>query len=194
MRLFTGIELEAAVVRAGADVIGELTRRAERQAPRARIAWVTPERLHVTVRFIGQSDDLASARIHATLSPPIEVAPFDLTIQGLGSFPPRGAPRVIWAGMAGDDDSRRLHEHDITDRLSNAGVPPESRPYSPHLTLGRIREASGLSATALFRGLSEIVLGTTTVEAITLFESRVSSKGAVYVPLLRTVLTRAAET
>jgi len=194
MKLFTGIELDAAVVRAGADVIGELTRRTEQQAPRARITWVTPERLHVTVRFIGQSDDVASARIHAALLPPIEVAPFDLTIQGLGSFPPRGAPRVIWAGIAGDDQSLRVVEHDITDRLSKAGVPPESRPYSPHLTLGRIREASGLSAMALFRGLSEIVLGTTTVEAITLFESRVSSKGAVYVPLLRTVLTRAAET
>ena len=188
MRVFTGIELDPAVVRAGADLIDELARRATRQSPQARIAWVLPDRLHITVRFIGQTDDATYRRIQAAVSAPIDMPPFAVKIHALGSFPPRGAPRVIWAGI-GDDEARlSAVEREITARLSTVGVPPESRPYSPHLTLGRIKEADGLKATALFQGLSGIVLGTTTVEAITLFESRVSSKGAVYVPLLKTPL------
>jgi 2'-5' RNA ligase len=189
MRLFTGIELDPSVVAASAQLIDELRRRAEQQTPRPRIAWVLPDRLHITVRFIGHSDEAAYARIQATLSPPILMRPFTLRIESLGSFPSRGAPRVIWAGMTGDVESLSVVEQDVTARLANAGVPPEARPYSPHLTLGRVKEANGFEASTLVRGLSNVVLGTTTVEAITLFESRVSSKGPVYVPLLRATLT-----
>ena len=175
MRLFTGIELDPSVVSASAQLIDELTRRAEAQTPRPRIVWVLPDRLHITVRFIGQSDDAAYARMHAALSPPIVMRPFVLKIESLGSFPPRGAPRVIWAGITGDVERLSVVEQEVTARLAKVGVPPEARPYSPHLTLGRVKEANGLKVSTLVRGLSNVVLGTTTVGAITLFESRVSS-------------------
>jgi RNA 2',3'-cyclic 3'-phosphodiesterase len=190
MRLFVGIELDAVVVRAAADLIDELVKRTGRRSPGARVAWVTPDRLHVTVRFIGHKDDAEFARIRDALEPSIAVEPFPLTVHQLGSFPPRGTPRVIWAGIGGDEERLRTVEQEVTERLSRVGVPPDTRPYSPHLTLGRVKEADGLNATALFRGLTDLVLGTTAVEAITLFESRVSSKGPTYVPLQRTTLTR----
>jgi RNA 2',3'-cyclic 3'-phosphodiesterase len=189
MRLFTGIELHASVVRAAGELVAELSRRSEHLAPKARVAWVTPERMHVTVRFIGHKDDDACARIRAALDDPVPVSPFTMRVERLGGFPGRGAPRVIWAGLSGDVDGLAAVERDITARLSRVGVPPEDRPYSPHLTLGRVKEPGGLKTAALFQGVADIVLGATRVEAITLFESRVSSKGPTYIPLQRTALT-----
>ncbi|HEY1303093.1 MAG TPA: RNA 2',3'-cyclic phosphodiesterase [Vicinamibacterales bacterium] len=190
MRLFTGIELDSAVVGAAGDLLDELARRAARQAPRARVAWITPERLHVTVRFIGHTDEAGYARIRAVLEPPIEVQPFSLTVERLGWFPPSGQPRVLWAGLAGDRASLDAVEREVTSRLTQVGVPPEARAYGPHLTLGRVKEAAGLKAAALFRDLTDVVLGTTAVGAITLFESRVSSKGPTYLPMQKTRLNK----
>ena len=62
------------------------------------------------------------------------------------------------------------------------------RPYSPHLTLARVREAAGLRSASLLDGLEDRSLGTTRIDAITLFQSRLSPKGPTYVPLLRTSL------
>ena len=188
MRLFTGIELDAAVVDAAADLVAELTRRRERLAPRARIAWITRERMHLTVRFIGHQDDAAWGRIRAALEDPVPVPPFTLMVEHLGAFPPAGSPRVLWVGLSGDLERLRAVEREVTARLARVGVPPEARPYSPHLTIGRVKEPGGLKTLPLFKDLADIQLGTTSVEAITLFESRVSSKGPRYIPLQRTAL------
>jgi RNA 2',3'-cyclic 3'-phosphodiesterase len=189
MKLFTGIELDSAVLRAAGEVVDELRRRVERTAPRSRVAWVTPERMHVTVRFIGHRDEASCVRIGEVLASRIAVRPFKLTVERLGAFPPSGRPRVFWAGLSGDQQQLASIEREVTARLASVGVPPEERPYSPHLTLGRVKEGSGLKTAAIFSGLDTVVLGTTSVEAITLFESRVSSKGPTYIALQRTVLT-----
>ena len=65
MRLFTGIELDASVVHAAGELVAELAQRSTRQAPKARVAWVKPERMHVNVRLIGQQDYNPCARIRA---------------------------------------------------------------------------------------------------------------------------------
>ena len=188
MRLFTGIELDGAVIRATGELVAELTRRCDRIAPRARVAWITPERLHITVRFIGHHDEEASARIRAALHDPLPVPPFTLSVGGPGSFPPRGSPRVLWVGLSGDIERLQAAEREVTARLARVGIPPEDRPYSPHLTIGRVKEPGGLKTLPLFQGLIDVALGTTSVDAITLFESRVSSKGPTYIPLQRTAL------
>ena len=79
-------------------------------------------------------------------------------------------------------------ERAVSARLAATGVPPEERAYRPHLTLARVRDAAGLKSRPLFEGLAERALGTTRVEAITPYESRLSPKGPSYVPLRRTEL------
>jgi len=74
----------------------------------------------------------------------------------------------------------------VSERLARAGIGAEERPYNPHLTLARVREAGGLRSVALLEGVGETTLGGTAVEAITLFESRLSPKGPTYVALQRT--------
>ncbi len=187
MRLFVGIELSAGVAAAAGDLVEVLRVRTARLAPHSRITWMTLERLHVTVRFIGHVDDRTVADIVEALRLPLGVERFDLTIAGAGAFPPKGAPRVVWAGITSGGDRLRAIERDVSDRLAAVGVEREQRPFSPHLTLARVREAGGLRSNLLLEGI-EAALGTTPVDAITLFESRLSPNGSNYRAIGRTSL------
>lgn len=186
VRLFVAIEIDRAVREAAGRLVGELQRRVERLAPRARIAWVAPDRMHITVRFIGHVDEAHAGRIRSVLEPPLPVAPFVLEIAGAGAFPPTGEPRVIWAGLSLGREQLMAVEREVSARLLTVGIESEDRPYSPHLTLGRVRASVGLRAQTLLDGLAQAELGRTLVEAITLFESRLSSEGPSYQVLLRT--------
>lgn len=186
MRLFVAVEIDRAVRDAAGRLIGELQRRVERLAPRARVTWVAPDRMHITVRFIGHVDEGQAGRIRAALEPPLHAAPFPLEIAGVGAFPQTGEPRVVWAGLSRGREQLRAVERETSARLGSVGVEPEDRPYSPHVTLGRMRAAAGLRVTKLLDGLAQTELGTTRVAAITLFESRLSPEGPTYEVLLRT--------
>ena len=140
------------------------------------------------MRFIGHVDDDRCRAIASVLEPALDVAPFELACAGAGTFPRSGPPKVVWAGVSAGNDPLQQLARDVTGRLEQAQVPPEERPYSPHLTLARIREAAGLRSAALLDGYRDAPLGTTRVEAITLFESRLSPKGPTYVALQRTPL------
>ena len=190
MRLFVAVEIAPHVAAGAAALIDALRSRAERLAPHARITWIPEDRLHVTVRFIGNADESKADAIRTALEPRIDAAPFDLVFAGAGAFPKTGAPRVLWSGVADGGEPLRGVEREITDRLHRAGVAPESRDYRPHLTLARVRDAVGLKSASLLEGLADQVVGTTRVEAITLFESRLSPTGPTYVPLRRTPLRR----
>lgn len=187
MRLFTGIELDEAARTEAAAASHELRRRVEASAPRAKVTWVAAERLHLTVRFIGEVPAEMAERVINTLRAPLPLAPFVLTFDRPGAFPPKGPPRVMWIGVADGRDAVIRAEGAISDRLAALGIPREDRPYSPHLTLARVRDAAGLRAAKLFEGL-EPRLGQTRVDAITLFQSCLSPKGPTYVVLERTPL------
>jgi len=188
VRLFVAIEIGEDVAAEAARVIERLRARVATLAPHARVTWVTPERMHLTVRFIGQADDDHVLAIRDALAAPLDVSPFDLHCAGTGTFPPRGAPRVIWAGVADAVEPLAATERAVTARLEQAGVPAEDRPYAPHLTLARIKEPGGLRAAALLERVERHEFGRVRVGAITLFESRLSPKGPTYVPVARTPL------
>lgn len=189
MRLFIAIEMNRSVEDAASDVIADLRARVARTAPRAKIAWSNPERIHVTVRFIGDVDETKAYAIRAALGATIDAPVFDIAVEGVGAFPPKGPPRVVWAGLSDGREGLLEVERAVSQRLATL-VPAEDRPYSPHLTLGRVKEPAGLSRTALLDGLNTKQFGTVHVDAITLFESRLSPKGATHVPVQRTALRR----
>jgi 2'-5' RNA ligase len=185
VRLFTAIELGEGVQAEGAALVAELRQRAARLAPSAKITWVPAERLHLTLRFIGEVDDQRADQIVHALRAPVPLKPFVTRWEGLGAFPPKRAPRVLWVAVShGAEQLARVYEV-ISMRLRAAGISDEDRPYSPHLTLARVRDDAGLRVSPLFEGLSGR-LGETSVEAITLFQSKLSPKGPTYVALQRT--------
>lgn len=188
MRLFVAVEIDAALARELARVAGELRVRVETRAPRARLTWVAEDRLHFTVRFIGEVDDSRASAIAAALASPLPVAPFDLTMKSIGTFPPTGRPRVIWAGIREGREPMVAVEREVSARLATCGIPPEGREYSPHLTLARVRDPANLRARDVLEGVPQGPLGATRVDATTLFQSRLSPKGPTYVALQRTAL------
>ena len=188
MRLFVAVEIDASLARELARVAGELRVRVESRAPHARLTWVAADRLHFTVRFIGEVDESRASTIAMALALPLPVAPFDLTMGSVGTFPPTGRPRVIWTGIRDGGDAMAAVEREVSARLATCGIPPEGREYSPHLTLARVRDAANLRARDVLEGVSHGALGTTRVGAITLFRSLLSPKGPTYVALQRTPL------
>ena len=193
MRLFVGVGLDAAVARAFEDVSAELQRRVRTLAPHARLAWVPPQNAHITVRFIGHVDEARATAITSALRPAVDVAPFDLVVRGVGTFPENRGPRVIWAGLKDGVEALKQIEEEVSARLERCGVEREGRPYHPHLTIGRVKEGGGLRARPLLDGLEDRTLGVSRVEAITLFESRLSPKGPTYGPLQSTNLRYSIE-
>jgi 2'-5' RNA ligase len=187
VRLFTAIELGDQVQMEAGTLLRELKHRADATSPRARVTWVAPERLHLTLRFIGEVDDSKGEQVIGALRQPIPEAPFVVRWEGLGAFPGRGAPRVLWVGVARGAEQLGQIESIVSARLEVLGIPREDRPYSPHLTLARVRDAAGLRTAKIFEGLPGR-LGETHVEAITLFQSTLSPKGPTYVTLERTPL------
>jgi RNA 2',3'-cyclic 3'-phosphodiesterase len=192
MRLFVGVDINARVVERIAECLDELRRRVAQRAPRARISWVLPDRLHVTVRFIGEATETQAREIAASLSPTLPLDPFEAIFTGIGAFPPHGPPRVLWVGIGAGVEPFVALEREVTARLDACGMPPEERPYRPHVTIARVREPAGLRASPLLDEFDARAFGASSVETITLFQSRLSPKGSVYVPLQSTHFRRAS--
>lgn len=190
MRLFVAVEIGSEVQASATRVIEDLKRRTEQSAPQARVTWVKPDQLHLTVRFIGQADSNLCQTILATLAYPLQVSAFELTIEGTGSFPPKRPPRVIWAGITAGLEVLHAVEQEVQLRLDPLIPGVDERDYRPHLTLGRVKNPAGLRPAVVLKGLEQAVFGRVRVEAVTLFESRLSSTGPTYVALGRTPLTR----
>lgn len=167
-RLFVSIELPDDVKQALARLSGDV--------PGAR--WLGPDEMHLTVRFIGEVDGLVYEDVLAALDE-VRVAPFDLALHGVGHFPPRGEPKILWAGLERSDALRVLHDR-VESALVRAGVEGEHRKFSPHVTLARLKGTpsravgSFLAMNGLFRAEPF------TVREFHLYSSSLGAKRAVH--------------
>ena len=187
MRLFIACETGADVGGAAAALIDELRGRVTRLAPHARLTWVPRERLHFTVRFIGSVDHARVPALQEVLAAPLPVPAFDAVVHGVGVFPDRRPPRVIWAGLRSGTAEMVALARAVNQRIDRlVGSDPEE--LQPHLTLARVKEPHGLRSTALVAGLEDVALGVTRVDAVTLFDSRQAGASVHYVPLMKTAL------
>lgn len=191
MRLFVGVELADPVRAAAAEVAERLRPRLQRSRTKVDARWIAPENLHITVWFLGEvTDDRADAIVGA-LQPAFSTPAFDLHVRGCGAFPPSGAPRVFWLGLTSGVDSLRRIYDEVEDRFAPLGFASEKRAYIPHLTIARVKDVHGASPRQLRETLTAMPAdcGSCRVEAVTLFRSRLSPKGASYEPLLRVPLS-----
>jgi 2'-5' RNA ligase len=137
LRLFVAIELPSDA----RSVLQQTIHRLKNAGIDRGVRWVRAEGVHITLKFLGSADeeDLAGI-VSATRDATRKHDPFDLRVEGLGSF---GAPRslrVIWAGVGGDVGALTTLARDIDSALHALGFPMESRPFSAHLTLARVRD------------------------------------------------------
>jgi 2'-5' RNA ligase len=167
-RLFTGIEIPPEVGQALASLRGGL--------PGAR--WIDPENYHLTLRFIGDVDDMTAGEVASMLGR-VKRGPFELRMDGLTSFGGR-KPRAVVATVAGARDLMDVQaEHERL--MQRIGLEPEGRKYTPHVTLARLRDSSSrdvaeyLAARGLFRTAAF------PVSRFVLFSSRASTGGGPYI-------------
>lgn len=157
-----------------------------RLQPLARsVRWVSPENLHLTLRFLGERTPEELDLVRDGLSEVVEgAAPFVLSFHGLGAFPGLARPRVFWVGVTtGGEDAKQLHAR-LDAALARRTIPPDERPFSPHLTIGRARTPTHLPAVQEAiaregqRGFGELHVG-----AISLMQSELTPAGPRYTEL-----------
>jgi 2'-5' RNA ligase len=185
VRLFVAAEIGERLASRIGVLMDDVRARVAASAPHAKVTWVAVDRLHLTIRFIGEIEEGRVDVLRAAVRPPLPIEPFDLSLAGVGSFPKGGTPRVLWVGVADGVAALTSIERDVSGRLARIGIDDEERPYRPHLTLARVRDAAGLRSSTLLAGLADLPVGTARIDAITLFQSRLSPKGPTYVPLER---------
>jgi 2'-5' RNA ligase len=181
MRVFVAVRLSDAVIAAAQDVASALRRRVRPLPAR----WVSAANMHLTVCFIGSVAADAAPAILAALQPPLAIPPFRLELGDGGMFPPTGPPRVIWIGLSQGAASLRAMHDAFARRLAPLGFEPEQRPYSAHLTLARLKEAPRSARAEVQQALAAIgrQRASCPIDSATVFESRLSPKGASYQPL-----------
>lgn len=174
-RLFIAIPVSDEVRQAAGSVIDRLA------GTGADYKWVDPSNLHVTLSFIGAATAEETAKAEAAVRQAAHHAAFDVVFDGLGGFPSVENPHVLWLGL--QEGLEKLEE-------LAAGLPSREseRTFSPHLTLGRLRTRRGLPR--LKRAIKDAPpsLLRQRVDKLVLYESRLSSKGPTYTPLLEAPL------
>lgn len=149
------------------------------------VKWVEPDNLHLTLKFLGQTEESQVPSLTTALrSHTARIPPFAYHLDGLGTFPRLQSPRVIWVGVK-EGEKQLLELAQAVERACvELRLPPEDRPFSAHLTIGRVRSPAGLGALiqrikeGRFTGSEPV-----TVRRVVLFESVLSPKGPHYRPL-----------
>jgi 2'-5' RNA ligase len=143
------------------------------------VRWIDPDQLHLTLRFIGEVDNGEANDIADALSL-VQGYPFDLRLKGLGHFPPRGEPKVIWVGIERQPELKALKRR-IDQALKQVGIDRDPQKYTPHVTLARLRQpprqaglATYLMRHALYQSSSFPISG------FKLYSSWLDSAGADY--------------
>ena len=150
------------------------------RAPLPGARWVTPENMHVTLRFIGEVEPPVATELDAALAR-VAAPAFELRLAGLGTFGSRGRVRALWAGLEKSEPLDHLQAK-IETACMNAGLPPESRKFHPHITLARCRDVPEAPAAEFVATYGGFDLPAVPVAAFALLSSRRGRSGAVYAP------------
>lgn len=153
----------------------------------AAVSWVKPDRIHLTLKFLGDVPEERVPEIQAALEDVARAShAFRLKAAGCGAFPTLKQMRVVWTGIKGDQEALAKLARRVEEAMSPLGFEPEDRPFRPHLTLGRVKGKSRL------RVLQEMLLENQGFEAedfdvaeVVLYKSDLRPDGARYTPLFR---------
>lgn len=188
IRTFIALDFPLSIL----DSIEQQTKRLRQTLGNEVIRWVLTHNLHLTLKFLGNVpvshlEFLNQMLVQATDS----ITQFDLQIGGVGSFPNSNRPRVLWVGIHAPAALSNLQKA-IEEGAKRLGYEKEERPFSPHLTLGRVRQGlDGKDLQKISNALSSIQLGKigiARVDSVHIYKSDLNSEGSVYTKLFSTPL------
>lgn len=193
IRSFIAIELSDEA----RSALAEVQNRLKNIAPAQTVRWIAPESLHLTLHFLGDVPANSVEKISGLLTEAASVCPpLTLTLNGMGCFPNTRRPRIVWIGVTGQIERLIKLYQDLGNRLKVIGFTPEARPYSPHLTIGRVRDNLPPPQLAQLGQVLEREqarvgkLSLLPATEISLMQSELKPTGPVYTPLARVKLNQ----
>ena len=190
VRTFIAIEL----LDQARSALIEVQNRLKALVPPKSVRWTAPQNIHLTLHFLG---DINAADVEKAAEV-VKVAasnyqPFTLTLTGLGCFPNTRRPRIVWVGVGGETRLLAALYQELGERLKVINFTPETRPYSAHLTIGRVnkippRHLPQLGAVLEQEKQAIGELAQLAVTEIKLIKSDLQPAGPVYTPLARGIL------
>ncbi len=141
--------------------------------------WVNEHQMHLTLRFIGDTDKQQEEAIQTGLAD-IRSTPFRMSLQGVGQFPPKGKPRVIWIGVHAEAALNQLQAK-VEQTIRRCGFVEADHPFSPHITLARFREAPSRELVErYFERHQHIKTEVFPVDWFVLYSSQLTPSGSIY--------------
>lgn len=168
IRLFVAVNIPNNIKRLIAGLGGSI--------PRAQP--VPEEQLHLTLKFIGEVENSRLIDIREGLND-ISFYPFKLNLKGVGTFPPRGSPRVLWVGIE-PQDNLQLLRNKIEKALAYREIPREKRKFAPHLTIARLKSSPIKRLHQFLAGNSFLQSPDFSVSSFSLYSSQITPKGAIH--------------
>ena len=149
-----------------------------------KVNWVPDSNLHITLNFIGETEEeLLPAITQSIESAIIGQTGFKLLLRSFGVFKSIHDPRIVWIGCD-PCPPLQIIKKELDNNLSRLGYKPEYREFSPHLTLGRIKEIRQVNQLAqLVANYKDVVFQEQLIKSIVLYESRLTSSGSEYTPI-----------
>ena len=153
------------------------------------VRWVEGKNIHLTLKFLGEVPDQGIVPVcDAVQAAAAACAPFGFEVGGLGCFPAGGQVRVVWAGVHGELDGLRRAQRGVEQELERVGFDPERRAYSPHLTIGRVRDRQDTHELRAALDEAELEGEAVAVDEVILFESQLTPRGPIYTAVTRAPL------
>ena len=186
-RIFIAVDIPDEARRIIASYIEELRRR----FPNARVGWERPEKLHLTLKFIGRMDEKTLEELRREICEAVSgVDEFDATLGGTGLFPSPRNPRVLWIGLKGDEGKFAALAKTVDRVCERFGIETEKRKFHPHLTIGRIKDPAGAKELGEFHLDQDPISETVKVTDIVVYESKLAPTGSNYFKLAACPLRR----
>jgi RNA 2',3'-cyclic 3'-phosphodiesterase len=196
IRAFIAIELPAEVQQSLEQVMRQLLQHLT-TLPRSAVRWVPAGNIHLTLKFLGDVSLANLDMLKEMLLTEVKVhPPFEFSVGGVGAFPNAKSPRVVWVGVQAPPELLTL-QRAIESKMEKLGYSREERPFSPHLTLGRVsRNTTTSQAHQIGEALQAVkvgFLGLICAQEVSLFKSDLRSAGSVYTCLLSAPLIEKKE-
>jgi len=175
IRLFIAFPLQKEV----AEKLGEIIALLKNQG--GRVKWVAPGNIHLTARFLGDTDERLVERLTALIDDTAaKYDPVDSLIDTLGAFPNLSRPRVIWAGLRDNTEVLAKIARELELSVRKLRFKPEKKGFKAHLTLGRVKDPSGLTNLTSYMQDLDLEEIPVTFDRLTLFKSTLTPQGPIY--------------
>lgn len=175
MRTFIAVELDKPVKESLSRIESEL------KETGADVKWVSPENIHLTLKFLGEvKEEKIPEIIQALKGIARSVNSFRAEINTIGAFPNAKSPRVIWAGIEQGKENLSQLAGIAEDTLERLGFPKEERKFSAHITIGRVRSPKNRAALSQTMQQLKFDALSQAVKSIALLKSTLTPKGPIY--------------